>query len=121
MWKFLGYIFASVGFGFLSGSFSSLLFKHVQMLRGSPIIETIIILVWAIVTYHITEIWHATSGVVCLFCCGLTMGHYTWYNLSAQGRTTSSVVFNILRQASEAIVFSYIGLCTFTHVGEPVG
>ena len=43
------------------------------------------------------------------------MAHYTWYNLSPQGKTISSVTFSILGSAAESLTFSYIGLCTFTY------
>jgi len=55
------------------------------------------------------------SGIISLLSCGITMAHYTWYNLSPQGKTISSVTFSILGSAAEALVFSYIGLCTFTY------
>jgi len=83
VWRFVGYISISIAIGFLSGCLSSLLFKYVRCINGSPAIETVLIFVWAIITYHITEIMTFTSGVVCLFTCGMTMGHYTWYNLSS--------------------------------------
>jgi NhaP-type Na+/H+ or K+/H+ antiporter len=53
------------------------------------------------------------------------MAHYTWYNLSPQGKTISSVTFSILGSAAESLTFSYIGLCTFTYapvqdgIGDP--
>jgi NhaP-type Na+/H+ or K+/H+ antiporter len=43
------------------------------------------------------------------------MAHYTWYNLSPQGKTISSITFSILGSAAESLTFSYIGLCTFTY------
>jgi NhaP-type Na+/H+ or K+/H+ antiporter len=46
------------------------------------------------------------------------MAHYTWYNLSPQGKTISSVAVSILGSAAESLVFSYIGLCTFTYAGD---
>lgn len=46
------------------------------------------------------------------------MAHYTWFNLSPQGKTISSVTFSILGSLAESVVFIYIGLCVFTYVGE---
>jgi sodium/hydrogen exchanger-like protein 6/7/sodium/hydrogen exchanger 8 len=43
------------------------------------------------------------------------MAHYTWYNLSPQGKTISSITVSVLGSAAEAIVFAYIGLCVFTY------
>lgn len=46
------------------------------------------------------------------------MAHYTWYNLSPQGKTISSVAVSIFGAASESIVFAYIGLCVFTYAHD---
>jgi len=43
------------------------------------------------------------------------MAHYTWYNLSPQGKTISSVTFSITGAIAESMVFAYIGLCVFTY------
>jgi NhaP-type Na+/H+ or K+/H+ antiporter len=43
------------------------------------------------------------------------MAHYTWYNLSPQGKTISSITISIFGSAAESFVFAYIGLCTFTY------
>ena len=47
------------------------------------------------------------------------MAHYTWYNLSPQGKTISSVTFSILGAIAESFVFAYIGLCVFTYSVGP--
>ena len=47
------------------------------------------------------------------------MAHYTWYNLSPQGKTISSVTFSILGSMAESLVFGYIGLCVFTYSPGP--
>ena len=46
------------------------------------------------------------------------MAHYTWYNLSPQGKTISSVSFDVFGAAAESFVFAYIGLCVFTYVND---
>lgn len=43
------------------------------------------------------------------------MAHYTWYNLSPQGKTMSSITISVFGSAAESFVFAYIGLCTFTY------
>jgi hypothetical protein len=42
------------------------------------------------------------------------MGHYSWYNLSPQGQSVSSVSFSILGSAAESISFLFVGLSAFT-------
>ena len=46
------------------------------------------------------------------------MAHFTWYNLSPQGKTVSSVFFSTTGSAAESFVFAYIGLCTFSYAGQ---
>lgn len=49
------------------------------------------------------------------------MAHYTWYNLSPQGKTISSITISIFGSAAESYVFAYIGLCTFTYTADEAG
>lgn len=46
------------------------------------------------------------------------MAHFTWYNLSPQGKTVSSVTFSITGSAAESFVFAYLGLCTFSYAAR---
>ena len=43
------------------------------------------------------------------------MAHYTWYNLSPQGKTASFFSSQFLGYAMEAFVFSYLGLTFFSY------
>ena len=43
------------------------------------------------------------------------MAHYTWYNLSPQGKTISSVSYSIFGSIAESLVFIYIGLSVFAY------
>lgn len=54
--------------------------------------------------------------MISLLTCGIIMAHYTWYNLSNQGKEVSSVAFSIFGAGAEAFVFANIGLTTFTYV-----
>lgn len=100
--------------GIVVGLASSLLFKHARFLTHSPVTETLVILIFAFVTYFISDAAQQ-SGMISLLTCGIVMAHYTWYNLSPQGKTISSVSFTIFGAAAEAFVFAYIGLCVFTY------
>ena len=57
------------------------------------------------------------SGIISLLTSGVVMAHYTWYNLSPQGKQSSFIVFQFLGYATEAFVFAYLGL-TFFSYGE---
>ena len=107
---------SSVAIGMIFGIFNSLLFKWCRMLVHSAISETILMLIIALFAYFVSETGEL-SGIISLLTCGITQAHYAWYNLSPQGKTISSVTFSILGSISEAFVFSYIGLCTFTYSG----
>jgi solute carrier family 9 (sodium/hydrogen exchanger), member 6/7 len=80
--------------GFAVGAISSLLFKVFRSLTHSPSTETLLLLVLALSSYFVSDAL-GYSGIIGLLTCGITMGHYTWYNLSPQGKTISSVTFTI--------------------------
>lgn len=90
----LGIISLSVGiiFGFLT----SLMFKHFRFLTQSPITETFVILAMSLISYFasymIVIVKIEMSGIISLLTCGIIQSHYTWYNLSPQGKQTSTVV-----------------------------
>jgi NhaP-type Na+/H+ or K+/H+ antiporter len=113
--KFAVLAIASLSIGLAAGLFSSLLFKWCRILTHSAITETILLLIIGMTSYFLSE-FAELSGIISLLTCGICMAHYTWYNLSPQGKTISSVTFSIFGSFAEAIVFAYIGLCTFTYV-----
>jgi len=104
----------SLAVGLAGGILSSLLFKWFRFLCHSAITETLVIFIIAMTTYFIAEAAEL-SGIISLLTTGITMAHYTWYNLSPQGKTISSVTVSIFGSAAEATVFAYIGLCVFTY------
>jgi NhaP-type Na+/H+ or K+/H+ antiporter len=107
----------SVLLGLFAGILSSLLFKWFRFLCHSSITETLLIFIIAMLTYFLSEA-SELSGIISLLTCGITMAHYTWYNLSPQGKTISSVTVSVFGSAAEGIVFTYIGLCLFTYAGN---
>ena len=44
------------------------------------------------------------------------MAHYTWYNLSPQGKQVSSTTIQTLGYGAEAFVFTYLGLTFFSYL-----
>lgn len=112
--NFLMLAFVSMLIGLISGIFSSILFKKARFLTHSAITETLLIVIIAFISYMISEATE-NSGIITLLTCGITMAHYTWYNLSPQGKIVSSVAISITGSAAESFVFAYMGLCTFTY------
>ena len=50
------------------------------------------------------------SGIVCLFCCAVTMSHYAMPNISKQQRAATVSAFETLSFLSEGSIFVYVGL-----------
>jgi NhaP-type Na+/H+ or K+/H+ antiporter len=84
----------SILIGVATGITSSLLFKYLRFLTHSAITETCVIFIMAMISYFFAESLEY-SGMTSLLTTGVVMGHYTWYNLSPQGKTISSVSVSI--------------------------
>jgi len=117
LYQFFILALSSVAIGLLFGVISALVFKWFRFLCHSSITETLIVFLLAMITYFISEALEL-SGIISMLTCGITMAHYTWYNLSPQGKTISSVTVSVFGSAAEALVFAYIGLCVFTYAGN---
>lgn len=50
------------------------------------------------------------SGIVCLFCCAVTMSHYALHNISKAQRAGTMSAFETLSFLSEGAIFVYVGL-----------
>jgi NhaP-type Na+/H+ or K+/H+ antiporter len=53
------------------------------------------------------------SGIISLLTCGIAQSHYTYYNLSDQGKITSTLTVGLIGSSAEAGVYSYIGLSLY--------
>lgn len=71
----------SIGIGLAIGFISSLTFKLFRPITHSPISETLILMVFGFLSYFIGENLDGSS-IISMLACGITMAHYTWYNLS---------------------------------------
>ena len=76
------------------------------------------LLAFAMLTYYISEIM-GQSGITSLVSCALIMAHYTWFNLSPQGKHVTSVTFATFGYAAEAFVFSFVGLALMFYTSYP--
>ena len=106
--------FVSVGMGIIFGSLTSLMFKHMRFLNHSPVMEMFIIFAMAMLCYYSTSSMYIVgaemSGIISLLVCGIFDGHYTWHNLSQQGKSTTPVVSAFIGAMMEAAIYSYIGI-----------
>lgn len=56
------------------------------------------------------------SGLIAILTYAIIQGHWTWYNLSAQAKATTSVTVEFLGKASEATIYAYIGISLYTSI-----
>lgn len=89
--------FASLGLNsFLIGIFfallSSLILKNIRIFSKNPVSESMLIFCFGYLSYVISEVTKF-SGIISLLTAGIVMAHYTWYNLSPQGKQSSFIIF----------------------------
>jgi len=56
------------------------------------------------------------SGIIALLTCGIIQSHYTYYNLSEQGKITSTLTSKFIGLSAEAGIYSYIGLSLYSNI-----
>jgi NhaP-type Na+/H+ or K+/H+ antiporter len=90
------------------------MFKHWRFLNHSPIMEMFITFAMAMLCYYSTSSMYIAgcemSGIIALLVCGIFDGHYTWHNLSQQGKSTTPVTSAFIGAMMEAAIYSYIGI-----------
>lgn len=100
--------------GVVFGLASSYILKSYRIFAKNPVSESMMIFCLAYLSYVISEV-AKYSGIISLLTCGVAMAHYTWYNLSPQGKQSSFIVFQFLGYLTEAFVFAYLGLTFFSY------
>ena len=110
----------SMAIGLIFGFFNSWIFKVFKFLRVNAITETFLILSISMLCYFISELTVIggvkMSGIISLLTCGIIQSHYNYYNLSDQGKITSTLTVSFIGTASEAGVYSYIGLSLYSQI-----
>mmetsp|Transcript_35563 Transcript_35563/g.34605 ORF Transcript_35563/g.34605 Transcript_35563/m.34605 type:complete len:155 (+) Transcript_35563:424-888(+) len=81
--NFFVLVFLSVLLGLFLSLLTSYLFKITPSINASPIKECSIIIIVAYGSYYISEVFHL-SGIITLFCCGLGLSHYCFFNVSEE-------------------------------------
>eukprot|EP00743_Colponemidia_sp_Colp-15_P009650 GILK01010556.1.p1 GENE.GILK01010556.1~~GILK01010556.1.p1 ORF type:complete len:586 (-),score=83.02 GILK01010556.1:269-1987(-) len=108
---------ASLAIGIVVGLISSRLLKITPSLKDHPWKETSIIFLVGYMSYIIAELLDL-SGIMTLFFCGVTIGHYGFYNISEKARQTTSISFNSISHVAEAFLFAYLGLTVYAYGGQ---
>ena len=78
----------SILIGIAFGAISAFISKKISSFKEHPAREIILIFMLAYISYVLSEILNL-SGIITLFCCGFTMNHYTYYNLSESSKSGS--------------------------------
>jgi NhaP-type Na+/H+ or K+/H+ antiporter len=102
-------VLIGVGFGLIS----SFICKNVPTLKIHPAREVFLILLVAYLAYVVSEMLFL-SGIMTIFCCGMTMSYYTLYNMSSKSRKGSQLAVETIGHAAEAFLFAYLGLSLFS-------
>jgi NhaP-type Na+/H+ or K+/H+ antiporter len=109
LWHFLVLSVCSIVTGILFGLVCSYAFKTLKDLDKHQVREIFLLLLFAYASYMTSEML-GFSGVITLFCCGLTMSYYAFQNLSQKSKISSTLAIETIGHAAEAFVFTYLGL-----------
>jgi len=108
----------SILIGAAFGFACCLMFKHFYFLTTSVITETFLMTTFGLLAYFTSNgtviLGVEMSGIISMLVFAIIQGHYTWYNLSPQGKATTSVTYEFLGRACEALVYSYVGLSLYS-------
>ncbi|XP_038613064.1 sodium/hydrogen exchanger 7-like [Tachyglossus aculeatus] len=118
---FLGIFSGSFAMGAVTGVGTALVTKFTK-LHCFPLLETALFFLMSWSTFLLAEACGFT-GVVAVLFCGITQAHYTFNNLSAESRSRTKELFEVLHFLAENFIFSYMGLALFTfqkHIFSPI-
>lgn len=81
----------SISVGLLVAIALALLFKHCRFLTATPIVETFLIFSFCYIAYFSSNLIKLPnglemSGIISLLTCAIVSAHYTYYNISPQGK-----------------------------------
>ena len=99
----------SIGIGMGIGFLAALVFKKNPGLQNHPEREIGIIILVGYLSYIISELI-GLSGIMAIFCCAVTMAHYTYQNTSKTSQQATGLIFIVMSQGAEAFTFTYLGM-----------
>jgi NhaP-type Na+/H+ or K+/H+ antiporter len=118
--KFLILGVVSLSVGLIMGLVTSFVFKHAPYLKVNAVIEAFLMIAFSLASYFISSSIKIAglemSGIISLLTCGIVQSHYTYYNMSPQGKTCSCLVVSFLGTMCEAAVYSYVGIALYSQI-----
>ncbi len=111
----------SIAVGLIFGLSLSLIFKYCRFLTISPTIEAFMIFAFCYVSYFTSNMISLPnglemSGIISLLTCAIVSAHYTYYNISPQGKQACTLSFSFIGEMAEAAVYSYVGLALYSTI-----
>ncbi|XP_049850515.1 sodium/hydrogen exchanger 8-like isoform X2 [Schistocerca gregaria] len=106
--KFSVNLVGTILIGFLMAAFISFLLKRTT-LGANRTYEIIFIFLAAYASYFLSEI-ASLSGIVAIFCYGINTRHYTYHTLSVGSQHVLLMIFEVMKEFCEVIVFVLLGL-----------
>ena len=107
----------SIIIGVVVSATGAYVLKRFRFLTENPIIEVSIVFIFGYMAYGFSEVFKH-SGIISVLTAGILLSHYSWYNLSPQAKTASSIAFQVAGYIMEAFVFSYLGLTIFSYLEQ---
>jgi len=109
--EFFRIFLGSLLVGIVVALIAALLLKYTQLYRF-PRTETVVVIAFVYSSYFMAE-GLQLSGIVAILLFGITLAHYGDVNLSRESQTNTRVLFHILANISETLVFIFLGLALF--------
>jgi NhaP-type Na+/H+ or K+/H+ antiporter len=106
---FLRLVVLSVLIGLFFGVIATLITKNQRSISHSSILESALFISFAMISYFLAE-FTDNSAIVSMLVTSMFLSHYTYYNLSPQGKVVISVTVQTLGYMAEATVFGYVGI-----------
>ena len=120
--QFISLAVVSLSIGIVFGFACCLMFKHMRFLSVSVVTETFLMTAFGFAAYFVAALIKILkvemSGIISLLTFAIIQAHYTWYNLSPQGKATTSVTYEFLGKTAEAAVYCYVGISLYTCIPE---
>lgn len=120
--QFISLAIVSLAVGIVFGFACCLMFKHMRFLSVSVVTETFLMTAFGFASYFVASLIIILnvemSGIIALLTFAIIQAHYTWYNLSPQGKATTSVTYEFLGKTAEAAVYCYVGISLYTCIPE---